>query len=127
MASDDRFARTTDRGIYGAVLMQCAAHLAGAIRGCDLLGRIDSHRFGLVLPLTPLDKGIIAAERFRRILAQVPMGMPDDDAEIKITVSVGITSIQQTDADHEVLIRIAEQRLDRAIGAGRDLVIAADA
>jgi diguanylate cyclase (GGDEF)-like protein len=115
------------RAAADAVLIQCAARLAGAIRGCDLLGRIDDHRFGLMLPHTKLEKGIIGAERVRRILAQTPMGLPDDNADVQITTSVGMTSVQEADADRETLIRIAEQRLDRAAGAGRDLVIAADA
>jgi len=118
---------TRGRAAADAVLMQYAARLAGAIRGCDLLGRIDDHRFGLMLPLTQLEKGVIAAERVRRILAQTPMGMPDDDADVQITTSVGMTSVQEADADRDTLIRIAQQRLDRAAGAGRDLVIAADA
>lgn len=110
-----------------AVLMQCAMRLAGAIRGCDLLGRIDHHRFGLLLPHTQLEKGVIAAERIRRILAQTPTGMPDDDTEVQITASVGMTSVQEDNADRETLIRIAQQRLARAANAGGDLVIAADA
>ena len=115
------------RAAADAVLMQCAARLAGAIRGCDLLGRIDDHRFGLMLPHTQLEKGVIAAERVRNVLAQTPMGMPDVDADVQITVSVGITSVQESDTDRETLIRVAQQRLDRAAGAGRDLVVAADA
>jgi diguanylate cyclase (GGDEF)-like protein len=110
-----------------AVLIQCAARLASAIRGCDLIGRLDDQRFGLILPQTSLEKGVIAAERIRRILAQSPMGMPDDAAEVQITASIGITSVQEADAERATLIRIAEQRLDRAAGAGNDLVIAADA
>lgn len=110
-----------------AVLMQCAMRLASAIRGCDLLGRIDDHRFGLIMPHTPLVKGIVAAERIRKILAKSPVGMPDDTADVEITISFGITSVQQADADRETLMRITQQRLERAAGAGRDLVIAADA
>jgi GGDEF domain-containing protein len=48
-------------------------------------------------------------------------------ADVEITISFGITSVQQTDADGETLVRIAQRRLDRAASAGRDLVVAADA
>jgi two-component system cell cycle response regulator len=115
------------RAAADAVLIQCAMRLADAIRGCDLLGRIDGHRFGLIMPHASLEKCIIGAERIRKILGQAPIGMPDDTADVKITISFGITSVQQTDADGETLVRIAQQRLDRAASAGRDLVVAADA
>lgn len=118
---------TRGQAAADAVLIQCAARLAATIRGCDQLGRLNDHRFGLILPQTSLEKGVIAAERIRRTLAQSPMGMPDDAADARITASVGITSVQEADAERDTLIRIAEQRLDRAAGAGSDLVVAADA
>ena len=108
-----------------AVLLQCAARLASIIRGCDTLGLLDSERFGLLLTQTALENGIIAAERIRDILTETRIGMPDSDEEVQLTASVGITSLREADVERD-LLRLAQRRLERAIAAGRDRVVAVD-
>jgi|GEM_PF-2215765 len=109
-----------------AVLLQCSARLASIIRGCDTVGLLDDERFGLLLPQTALENGIIAAERMRRILAETPIGMPDSDEDVQVTASVGITSAQEAEIDRDQLLRLAQRRLDSAVKVGRNRVVAVD-
>jgi diguanylate cyclase (GGDEF)-like protein len=114
------------QSIADAVLLQCAARLASIIRGCDILGLLDTERFGLILPQTALENGIIAAERVRQVLAETRIGMPDSDKDIQVTASVGITSAREAEIDRDLLLRLAQRRLERAVETGRDRVVSVD-
>jgi diguanylate cyclase (GGDEF)-like protein len=107
-----------------AVLMQCGVRLATIIRGCDMLGRLDGERFGLILPRTSLQHGIIAVERIRAILAATSLGLPDSDERVQVSLSIGIAALQETIPERKHLQQLAHRRLERALQAGRGQLVA---
>ena len=127
IADLDRFKTVNDRfghGVGDAVLQCFAAHVGGAIRQCDLFGRLGGEEFVLMLPDTNPAEAVEAMERVRHGLRAA---VGDLVPSAGISASFGVAMLQgrfDTLAD-------AMQRADAALYQskldGRDRVTLADA
>jgi diguanylate cyclase (GGDEF)-like protein len=101
-----------------AVLIEVGRRLEQTLRAADVLGRLGSDRFGVVLPECPEDQVAIAAERIIAAINGKPIGA--GSAPIFATVSVGAASFpEQAQIAPEIMTR-AESALGEAKRAGRD-------
>lgn len=100
-------------------LKEVARCLTGALRGGDLLYRLGSEEFGVILPGLAMQEAASVAERLRRSVAGFPIMI---GAEIVcVTVSAGVSGIVPHD-DPDRVLETAGQALQRAKRAGRNQV-----
>lgn len=92
------------------------------LRETDLVGRMGGDEFAVMLPGTSLENGIFVAEKLRSHIHHIKdhVNGPED---VKISLSVGITSLDSNMDTVEELFRRANQALIQAKRKGRDCVI----
>jgi len=81
------------------------------IREVDIIGRIGGEEFAILLPETPQQKAIEAAERLRVALARAKVPLEGGDLPLQFTVSIGVTSLVTKEANLDVLLNLADKAL----------------
>jgi diguanylate cyclase (GGDEF)-like protein len=101
------------------VLASAASCIKDALRASDIVFRYGGEEFVMLLNDTPLEGAKIIAERIRASLENhtVAYGME----LIKITASLGISSLRENDT-REMLIKRADEAMYRAKEKGRNQV-----
>jgi diguanylate cyclase (GGDEF)-like protein len=116
----DRFSEINDAyGIAGgdAVLREVALRMRLRIREADALGRAGSDGFLATLPHTDTAGAATFADALRVRLGLRPMRV--GDAELKVTVSVGVATMRPgEDLDLDGVLARVQEALDSARGAG---------
>jgi diguanylate cyclase (GGDEF)-like protein len=92
----------------------------GALREGDLLGRFGGEEFAILLPQTPLLRGVEVAERLRKVLAERPIqaGGPT----LHLTASFGVAALLPEDKGIDPVIERADLALYKAKENGRNRV-----
>ena len=123
MADIDHFKSYNDR--YGhlvgdAILKELARVIKKNLRQIDLIGRYGGEEFCIVLAETTKEQAKIIAERLRQEIAKNPIKVYDE--ELKITISIGVSTFP-TDAKTEYsLIDKADRALYWAKQNGRNRI-----
>lgn len=117
----DHFKRVNDE--YGhsggdLVLRLCASRWQSALREQDVLGRMGGEEFCVLLPETTAASAAVVADR----LCGVTAGTPIMGQERRVTVSVGWTTVDVTDATWEAVYERADKALYTAKTQGRNCV-----
>ena len=122
MADVDHFKEINDlhgHAVGDIVLKETASRLAGALRPYDSIGRYGGEEFLIVLSGAAGDTAFQLGERLRQCIAERPV--PVADAQIGITISVGVATQQLSQPiDAGLLIRAADAALYRAKRGGRN-------
>lgn len=123
MIDIDYFKSFNDR--YGhivgdAILRELSRTIQETIRQIDLIGRYGGEEFSVILSETDKDVAGLAAERIRSAVQDRRIRVYDE--ELKITVSIGISTFPQDGKDIERLIDKADSALYQAKQAGRNRV-----
>lgn len=120
----DHFKAINDR--YGhaagdALLSAFAGRIMESLRQrIDVLGRLGGEEFAVLLPRTGRQGGADLAERLR---AEVEaLELPSEQGPIRITVSIGLTTLWPTDARPEDPLGRADKALYAAKEGGRNRV-----
>jgi diguanylate cyclase (GGDEF)-like protein len=103
-----------------AWLKAFATMVLGLLRREDLLCRFRSEEFLILLPQTPFEAALQAAERIRR--ATEGLRLNHGRAEVRTTVSVGVAARTADRLDLKSIIAAADRALHRAKAAGRNRV-----
>ena len=90
------------------------------IRKSDLFARIGGEEFAILLPDTSKDKAILVAEKLRETIEKTPIILPNGK-QIKVTISLGVTSLKKDD-DESSFIKRADEALYDAKKSGRNIV-----
>jgi two-component system cell cycle response regulator len=103
-----------------SVLRQIANAMRQVLRAHDVVARTGGDEFLVMCPDTPLEAAQACAERLRHAIegAQIVSGM----LNLKLTVSIGLASRDNSITDTETLVRRAEHGLHMAKQAGRNRV-----
>jgi diguanylate cyclase len=102
------------------VLVVVAESLAGGIRGTDFVARYGGEEFVMLLPGTSLENGAAIANQMREAIAQT--GFHFRGAPVSVTISCGITELQEGDTSDEVFDR-ADRAMYQAKDGGRNRVV----
>ncbi|MBI4709890.1 MAG: diguanylate cyclase [Nitrospirae bacterium] len=119
MIDMDHFKDINDK--YGhlvgdAALREVSGRIKNAVRIYDVPGRYGGEEFLIVLPDTDLADAAALAERIR-------LRVKDISAEdVSITISLGVTCLQEKDNSVDDMIKKADTALYQAKAAGRDRV-----
>jgi diguanylate cyclase (GGDEF)-like protein len=100
------------------VLILYSRIVKAALREVDVTARFEADKFGLILSGCSERDALQIINRISQLISQIQV---DDQYDVKITSSGGITTFHGTETT-EGLINHAEQALDFAVEQGRDRV-----
>lgn len=103
------------------VLQEFSLRLKNSLRQYDILSRYGGEEFTLLLPDTDTSTAMIIAEKLRNTIAQ-PVFCLEDGAELAVTASFGVATIQGEDIDWQQFISLVDQALYHAKESGRNCV-----
>ncbi|WP_284381845.1 diguanylate cyclase [Litoribrevibacter albus] len=115
----DNFKRVNDQHghpVGDRLLIDIARLISGQLRSTDVFGRWGGEEFLILCPATAKEEAIIIAEKLRLSIQNThfaPVG--------QVTVSFGVTSIEEGDGEKELVSR-ADKQLYRAKNEGRNRV-----
>lgn len=92
-----------------------------SLRKNDVLARYGGEEFIVLLPETPVDAAVAVVERLRERIAQKPLVL-DDGRSISMTVSVGLSGLDNYQEGFEALLKRADDALYVAKRSGRNCV-----
>jgi diguanylate cyclase (GGDEF)-like protein len=105
------------------VLKAVATTIQTNIRETDILARYGGEEFCCLLPETELDEVLTLAERLRQSVAEQVFSYEGND--VSVTVSLGISVINDAVETQEMLVAMADEALYEAKRTGRNRVILA--
>lgn len=117
----DQFAEIIEKqglGRGNEVLQLFSRIVKAALREVDVIARLEADKFALVLSGCGEQDALQIINRISQLISQIQVNDQDD---VKITSSGGITSFHGTETPDE-LIEHAEQALSFAVEQGRDRV-----
>jgi len=120
MTDIDFFKSVNDR--YGhatgdQVIKTVADVLKNCSRDTDIVGRYGGEEFCVILPNLDLEKAAQVAERIRNAIEKISC------SGVKITVSMGVSSLKQSTNKPDELINQADKALYAAKKSGRNRVV----
>lgn len=121
MLDIDHFKHVNDHfghAVGDDVLRAVSAALMSSLRGSDFAGRFGGEEFLLLLPDTPLDKALCVAEKIRAMVQALALPHVGH-----VTLSVGVALLDGADANEDIAVQRADERLYRAKAAGRNQVV----
>jgi diguanylate cyclase (GGDEF)-like protein len=121
----DHFKEVNDR--YGHLLgdealRKVATISKDSIRTYDSVGRIGGEEFLIVLPDADFEETRSLAERMRKNIQEKLIQKTEQMEDVKVMVSLGITTIQDQDESINHIIKRADQGLYKAKSTGRNKV-----
>jgi len=100
------------------VLQLFSRIIKAALREVDIIARLDTDKFGLILSGCSEEDALRIINRINELISQIQV---NDKNDMKITASGGITCFHGTESPDD-LVAHAEEALNFAIEAGRDRV-----
>ena len=123
MLDIDHFKRLNDTYGHQAgdkVLIEAAKIFKRMVRSTDIVGRYGGEEFCVLLPETPTKGAIAIADRLRKELETSSVYFTG--IEIKVTISIGVSTFPRDADDPAELIRKADLSLYRSKEEGRNRV-----
>ena len=120
----DHFKQVNDtygHGVGDEVLKQVSASTQKQLREIDLFGRIGGEEFAVVLPEVALEGASESASRICKFLSGLDIKV--DGTTIRVTVSIGVTSLGPDDGTFEEVMKRSDDNLYGAKEGGRNRVI----
>lgn len=102
------------------VLRETAQRIVENIRSVDTPGRYGGEEIILLLPQTAIKEAYLVGERIRKAIEGAEYKFRDDS--MRVTVSIGVTSLHMRNLSMEELIEEADKALYVAKGKGRNQV-----
>ncbi len=124
MADLDNFKKINDtfgHQVGDEVLKYASFKILSSVRENDLCARYGGEEFVILLPETGIKEGMVVAERIRKSVNEdiIDVG----SAEIRVSVSIGLSHFPSDSKNWEELIKIADKRLYEAKALGKNRVV----
>ena len=107
--------------IGDTVLMETAQCIAASVRDNDLAFRYGGEEFAVLLPSTAAEGGRPVAERIRAAVEAHVVEI--EGLQVRLTVSIGISSCPKTATDSRGLLLAVDRALYRAKAAGKNKIV----
>jgi diguanylate cyclase (GGDEF)-like protein len=126
MIDIDHFKKVND--FFGHVvgdkaLVHITQLLRKALRRTDLAVRFGGEEFVVLMPDCSLEQSSNVLVRAKELVDKTPLVV--DEKEIHMTISIGVSSLQESDKDLDILISRSDDLLYQAKEEGRNRVISA--
>jgi diguanylate cyclase (GGDEF)-like protein len=105
-------------------LVEVGAVLEKTVRDADVLIRYGGDEFVILFPETPLQGGLIIAERIRQVIESTKF-LESMQIEARVSASIGIAAYPESADDVRTLISGADQAMYAAKSRGKNRVVAA--
>lgn len=103
-----------------AVLKEFARMTKSCIRIYDIFGRFGGGEFLLLLPVTTLVQAMTFAERVRKTAEKDLVVKSGSGEEVRVTISLGVTTLRDGDASADAIARRAGEALSKAKASGKN-------
>lgn len=126
MIDIDHFKSVNDKwGHHGGdLVLQKIAHLIrDTLREVDIFGRMGGEEFAAALIGIDTDQALEVAQRLRVTVENTAIALPDGQ-HVRITLSVGLAALKESDFSLDSLLHKADKALYRAKQSGRNCVMA---
>ncbi|MGA2402672.1 MAG: diguanylate cyclase [Syntrophobacteraceae bacterium] len=90
------------------------------LRETDFMGRWGGDEFTVIFPGTDLESAVAVAERLRKLIENTRFVYHRQ--EISLTVSIGVTEIQDSDSSQEMVFTRVDKAMYKAKKKGRNMV-----
>lgn len=107
------------------VLIEITKLIAPTVRAEDIFARIGGEEFSILLPNTPKQQCLHAAERLRDLLDTTPIVI-NANISLPIKISLGLSVLKPSDKDFQNLYARSDMALYRAKSHGRNHVYLMD-
>ncbi len=104
------------------VLKIVAETIKNLIRDVDYFGRIGGEEFMIILPETDFPYSHYVAQRVRNKISNLAIDIPDSDANIHLTISLGLAVYNSKYDNFEQIVQQADMALYQAKKNGRNQV-----
>lgn len=115
------------------VLKLIATQCNSSLRNVDIFGRLGGEEFVAILPDTKLEHAVLAANRLRQVVEEANLTQAENLLDLaasdgskkealKVTVSVGIATCDESCKNIDILIDYADRAMYSAKQAGRNQV-----
>lgn len=124
MIDVDHFKTVNDtygHDVGDTVLRTLAEACVDRLRNVDIVGRMGGEEFALILPETDPQGAKLTVERLREYLGELTV--PVDSGTLKVTVSAGVTTVQDPNDSIEAALKRADEALYEAKGRGRNTTV----
>lgn len=112
---------TCGHHVGDAVLQKLGEICLHAFREIDFVGRLGGEEFAALLPETSGEQALEVAERLRLAVEGAAVKL-ENGSFIHFTVSIGVASLEATDARIDVVLKRADAALYKAKNSGRNRV-----
>ena len=119
----DHFKKINDdhgHAVGDEVLKEAARACVSALRDIDLVARSGGEEFAVLLPQTPLARGLEVAERLRLAIAAI--AVPAAGGKITVTASLGVAEFDANDTSIDQVMARADRALYRSKAEGRNRI-----
>ncbi len=126
MCDIDHFKKVNDTHGHDAgdeVIKEFARRIKKNIRNIDLACRYGGEEFVIVMPDTDMALARVVAERIRNEVALHPFIVEEGAKQLPITVSLGVSTLENDSDNGDTLIKRADNALYEAKRAGRNTVM----
>ena len=108
-----------------SILIQTAKVLKNSLRQIDSIIRYGGDEFVILLLNTSIDQGYITAERLRKTIEETSFYSKQDNKEISLTVSIGVTYYPGI-SNKEDLLKIADEAMYMSKKSGKNKLVVWD-
>ncbi|MBQ8168501.1 GGDEF domain-containing protein [bacterium] len=102
------------------VLKEVAYLILQCFRKTDMVFRYGGEEFAVIITETPLERAVIPLERLRKLIEEYPFNYYSKD--IKVTVSIGISEVNEKTETVHNLFENADKALYKAKESGRNQI-----
>ena len=127
IADVDHFKKVNDQfghAVGDEALVQIAGLCLKAIRSSDVFARFGGEEFAAILPVTPMSKAELLADRLRQQIEKVEI--ETEKGPVSLTLSFGVAQFTPKDGSIENTLNRADKALYAAKKAGRNRVMTAN-
>lgn len=104
------------------VLREIGRLVTANCRTTDITGRYGGEEFAIILPDTSGENALVMAEHLRRNVEELDIPSPGNEP-LRITVSIGISTLFDDTPDPQTWLMQADQALYQAKNAGRNRIV----
>lgn len=113
---NDNYGHSTGDVAIQTITQSCESNL----RLYDKMARVGGEEFCVLLPLSNKKVAYAIAEKLREVVSNTSITTRNGD--ISITVSIGVSEVENTDIDHTAILKRADENMYKAKKTGRNRV-----